>query len=639
MTEPEPQAAPPIHPLDPLRADEIERAVEIARTQGRFTEDARVVSVTLEEPPKRAVLGRSPDRSVERRARLIAYRPSEATTIEAVVSLTERRVSSWQDLDGVQPAILPDEYLEAESAVKAHPDFHAALRRRGIEDLDLVTVDPVPASNLADLDPGAGRLCAALPFLRPRPGGNSYARPIEGIVGLVDLGTGEVLEIRDNGAVPLPPEEGEYAADAVGRLRDAARPISITQPEGPSFAVEAHEVRWERWRLRVGFTAREGLVLHTVGYEDGDELRPILHRASFSEMAVPYGDPSPNHYFQAPFDIGENNIGTLANSLTLGCDCVGLIHYFDAVVADARGQAVVIPNAICMHEEDYGMLWKHTDFRTGEVEVRRSRRLVLSSISTIGNYEYGFFWYLYQDGTIEAEVKPTGILATAAVPPGEEPRHGTLIAPELSGLVHQHFFNVRLDMTVDGVHNSVYEQHAERTPAGPANPHGNAFESITRLLRSEADARRLIDPPSARSWIVVNHQRRNRMGQPAGYRLIPGANVQSLAGGVAGERAGFAEYHLWVTPHHPTERFAAGEYPLLSQVGDGLPRWTEANRSIVDTDLVLWYSMGYHHVPRPEDWPVMPVDYIGFTLKPFGFFERNPALDVPPSGAEGSCAQ
>jgi primary-amine oxidase len=615
------------HPLDPLSADEVARAVAVVRAEKGLDGDARFGSITLVEPDKR----KPAEENGGRRAELIIYDRATACTYEAIVSVTGGGLERWTPRPGVQSALTPEEYVEVEDLTKAHPDFQAALRRRGIDDLDLVTVDPIPTGNsgLPEESPER-RVCRTLAFVRPDPGGNSYGRPIEGVFGIVDLGRGEVVRMDDLGIVAVPDEEGEYRADRVGPLRADLRPVEITQPEGPSFTVEGNDVAWQKWRLRVGFTPREGLVLHTVAYEDSDRLRPILYRASFAEMAVPYAEPT--RYYQSPFDIGENYIGTLANSLALGCDCLGYIHYFDAVVSNGSGEPVLIKNAICMHEEDVGILWKHTDFRTGEVEVRRSRRLVISSVSTVGNYEYGFFWYLYQDGTIESEVKATGIVATQAVPPGAKPRFGALVAPGVNGMNHQHIFCVRLDLDVDGERNSVYEVHSETEPVGPENPYGNAWRSIRRVLRSESEAGRRVDPLSHRYWVVANPHRRNAVGELVGYKLMPGDNMVPLAQPDSSlcRRGAFATKHLWVTPYAPDERYPAGDYPNQHPGGAGLPEWTAADRSIEDTDVVVWYTMNYHHVPRPEDWPVMPVSTIGFQLKPQGFFDRNPALDVPP---------
>ena len=160
----------------------------------------------------------------------------------------------------------------------------------------------------------------------------------------------------------------------------------------------------------------------------------MLYRASIAEMLVPYADPKASSYRKNAFDLGEYGVGMMANSLAMGCDCLGTIRYFDGHMADSRGRLVTIKNAICLHEEDFGMLWKHTDWRTNQSEVRRSRRLAVSMVATVGNYDYGFYWYFYQDGTIQMEVKLTGIMNSTALKPGEPPRFGTEVAPQYSPL-------------------------------------------------------------------------------------------------------------------------------------------------------------------------------------------------------------
>ena len=617
------KAALQSHPLDPLDPEEIERTVAIVRAHHPGS-SLRFVSVALAEPAKDALLTWQPSSTLPRRAEVVVLAPAEETSYAGTVDLDAGAIHSWERLDGLQPAMVPEEYADIERLMLDHPDFRAALERRGITDLDLVCVDPLPAGAWGDHDYEGRRMCRALAWIRPYPDGNNYARPIEGIVGLVDLHRAEVLEVVDHGAVPLPPGLGEYRAH--GRaMREDLKPIEITQPEGPSFTVAGQLVEWQKWSFRIGFTAREGLVLHSLAYD----RRPILYRASYSEMAVPYGDPSKTRYVHCPFDIGENLVGTLANSLELGCDCLGEIRYFDATVCNGAGDAVEIRNAICMHEEDHGILWKHWDFRTEHTEVRRSRRLVVSSISTIGNYDYGFFWYLYQDGTIESEVKATGIIATAAVGPGETPRYGQVVAEGVNGMIHQHIFNVRLDFDLDGRQNSVYEVHSEPVDS----EYGNAFRAVKTLLRTEDESPELIDALRGRYWLIVNPESRNAIGDPVGYKLVPGENVGPLAepDGVFARRAGFAFKHVWVTPYAADERYAAGEYPNQRASADGLPTWIAQKRSIDNEDVVVWYTFGLHHLPRPEDWPVMPVHHIGFKLKPFGFFDENPALDVPPS--------
>ena len=408
--------------------------------------------------------------------------------------------------------------------------------------------------------------------------------------------------------------------------------LEIRQPAGPSFTVEGHEVRWQKWRFRIGFSYREGLILHEIGYADGGRERPILHRAALSDMVVPYGDPRPGYFHRNAFDAGEYGIGISANSLALGCDCLGEIRYFDAVVAGIDGEPMTIENAICLHEEDAGILWKHTDWRLGTCEVRRSRRLVVSFIATVGNYEYGFYWQFHQDGTLELVVKMTGVISNGAVDGGPVPPWGELVAPGVYGPIHQHFFNVRLDPGVDGPTNSVYEVDTVTDPVGPENPQRNAFRTRPTLLARESTAQRTVEPASARFWRIVNPTSRNRLGGPVGYRLVPGENVRPFAAPDASvsRRAGFMTKHLWVTRYDPAERYAAGDYPNQHPGGAGLPAYAAADRPLENAELVVWYTFGAHHVVRPEDWPVMPVVSLGFMLKPDGFFDRSPALDVPP---------
>jgi len=621
-----------LHPLEPLTAEEITATVHIVRTERNLHERVRFASITLHEPPKEAVLNFKQGDPVTRAAFIILLDNRDGATYEAIVSITEGKVTSWRHIPGVQPSIMLDEFFECEQAVKASPEFQEALRKRGITNVDLVMVDPWSAGHYEDGEQKPQRLSRALSWVRSDPNDNGYAHPIEGVIAVVDLNKMEVVQVEDYGVVPLPPTDGNYTPEAVGQMRTDLKPLEINQAEGPSFTINGHEVHWQKWHFRLGFTPREGVVIYTVGYEDQGKIRPILYRASLAEMIVPYGDPNPGHYRKNAFDVGEYGVGTLANALELGCDCLGHIHYFDAFMTDSHGNLMKLPNVICMHEEDYGILWKHIDWRTNQTEVRRSRRLVVSFIATVGNYEYGYFWYFYQDGTIQFEVKMTGIMNTGALPPGEKAKYGQLVAPQLYAPIHQHFFNVRLDMMVDGMNNLVYEVNTEAEPPGPANPHGNAYFAKATLLSTESEAQRVIDPLAGRYWKVSNPDVLNALGEPVSYKLMPGENVLPFAQPTSSvfKRATFATKHLWVTPYNSEERFPAGDYPNQHPGGAGLPAWTQANRSLENTNVVLWYTVGVHHIPRPEDWPVMPVTYYGFTLKPVGFFDRNPALDVPP---------
>jgi primary-amine oxidase len=298
-------------------------------------------------------------------------------------------------------------------------------------------------------------------------------------------------------------------------------------------------------------------------------------------------------------------------------------------IADEHGEPKVLKNAICLHEEDFGVLWKHTDMFNGMAETRRSRRLVISFFLTIGNYDYGFYWYLYLDGTIQLEVKTTGVLFTSSYV--TDSPYATEVAPGLGAPYHQHLFCARLDMMVDGTSNVVEELDVRRVPAGSENPHGNAFTRTVRRLSSEADAARVANPAVGRVWRIANPQSTNRLGRPVSYVLRPEGQPTLLSDpdSSIARRAAFATKHLWVTRYDPAERYPAGDQVNQHPGGGGLPEFVAKNRSLESEDLVVWHVFGATHFPRIEDWPVMPVEYSGFILKPSGFFDRNPTLDLP----------
>jgi primary-amine oxidase len=622
------------HPLEPLAKDEVILAVKILRDAGKVTPTTRFVSVSLKEPPKGFVHAFSGTETCPREAAAVLFDNGTNACFETEVSLTERTVMSWKHIPGVQPTMTSDEQIECEQAVLASPEFKAALKRQyGIEDTRLVMVDIWSAGNYGSEEDRTMRLARPLCFLRSDPTDNGYAKPIEGLRPVVDLNSMKVIRVEEYGYWPLPPQQCNYAAERRTEFRRDIKPLKIMQPEGPSFEVDGYQVRWQKWKFVIGFNGREGLTLNHLRYEDQGKLRSVLYRGSLSEMVVPYGDPAPQQARKNAFDAGEYGLGYCANSLELGCDCLGLIRYFDGQLCTSRGESLTVKNAVCMHEEDYGILWKHTDRRLNSPEVRRSRRLVVSSIATVENYEYGFFWYLYQDGNIQFEIKLTGILSLGALPQGEKSPFGTLVAPQLYAPNHQHFFNMRLDLDIDGAANSAYQIDVEGDEPGPANPFENAFRAKARLLRTEHEARAHLNLVTARTWKFVNPGALNAVGEPVGYKFMPGDNCFPFASKNAWwrKRAGFVDHHVWITPYSEDERHAAGNYPNQSQGGDGLPRWTGADRPLENTDLVLWYTFGHTHLARAEDYPVMPAAYIGFMLKPNGFFTENPGNDIPPS--------
>ncbi|KQR49832.1 tyramine oxidase [Microbacterium sp. Leaf161] len=622
------------HPLDPLTGAEIAAARAVLESAGLLGETVRVPMLLPDEPTKQELAAWTPGSPIDRRIDATLLDTATGVATEVVVSITRgevvRNVRVPNDAPPYgQPQYLFEEYERAAAIAKASPEWQAAMTRRGLADhMEFAFCGPLAPGYTGRADEVGRRVIRSLTFLKYDENDSPWAHPVEGLVVHIDLTAGSVIRIDDEGDVPVPAGHGNYYPEVQGAARTTLKPIEITQPEGPSFAVTGSLVEWENWSMRVSFNAREGLVLHDVAF-DG---RSVLSRASVPEMVVPYGDTAPGRFWISYFDAGEYLLGKNANHLELGCDCLGVIRYLDGYVADDHGHPVRIPNVVCMHEEDYGILWKHTDL-AGRSDVRRSRRFVVSYFSTIGNYDYGFYWHFYLDGSIEVVAKATGIVFAGAGEPGVRQKHATELAPGVFAPVHQHLFCARLDVAIDGDENRLFEIDAQRIPMGPDNPFGNAFTWSETQLSTESAAQRDADSSVARAWEVQSTSRTNHVGRPTAYHLIPQPTALLMADpeSSVAARAAFATRHLWATQHEQGQIWPAGRYPNAHQGGSGLPEYTAGDRSLDGEDIVLWHTFGLTHFPRPEDWPIMPVDYAGFWFKPNGFLDQNPAMGVPES--------
>ena len=626
------------HPLDPLDDVEIRAAVAAVRTHGGLDATAWFETIALDEPDKSQLRAFTPGDPSARRAFVACYEPSSNRTFDGAVDLASGKLLNWRHVPGAQARIVIEEFTEGGRIAKADPVFRAACAKRGI-DPDKLLVEAWAAGNFGIASEAGERLAYGHCWLPNASGDNPYGRPIANLHPVIDLRRRKVLRVDDFDAPPVPPDSGDIVLRE--GLRTDIKALEITQPDGPSFSVEGHLVRWQKWNFRIGFNGREGLMLYEIGYEDGGRVRPIMHRASLAEMVVPYGDPTGGNYRRNAFDAGEYGVGSLVDSLTLGCDCVGHIRYFDAWLHDWHGRPKQVKNAICLHEEDYGVLWKFSDYlaKPPRTTVTRSRRLVISSFATIGNYVYGFFWYFYQDGTIGVEVKATGVPFPTGGRVGADSPWGVTMADGVVGHAHQHVFSFRFDMSVDGDRNAVREVNFSGLPKGVGNPQGNAIRTEVTPLATEQAAQRTMDQATARYWAVVNPNSLNRHGKSVGYKLVPGINALPFLASDApvARRAGFMFKHFWATRYDRQELYPAGWYPNQHAGGDGLPAYTAKDRPLENENVVVWYTLNYHHLSRPEDWPVQPTVYASFHWMPEGFFDRNPALDVPPSKPVHCC--
>ena len=620
------------HPLDQITSEEINKAVDLCKSHQDFCEETVFISISLIEPDK-DLLRKGSDVELSRKLKIRGIDSNSDGGFESILDITNNQIISLDRVSNdAQVTYSMAEVFMAQELTKANKDYQEALEKRGITDLELIQIDPWPAGGIVHetIEPGH-RAFKTISFLKENKSDNAYAKPINGIISHVDLTLKKVTCVEDHGVVELPKAHGRYDADSQSELRDEPKKIDITQPEGPGYIIEGNLISWEGWELRASVNPDEGPVLHQVSLNG----RSILHRAALSDMVVPYGTADPMHSWKAVHDGTEYGFGSLVNSLTLGCDCLGEIHYLDANMLMFDGSVNTIENAICIHEEDYGIQWKHTDTNMmGANEVRRSRRLVISSIATIGNYDYGLFWYLYLDGTVQCEVKLTGIVGISSY---DESIHRDdqdfRISDELVSPIHQHLFCIRLDWDLDNGDNQLFETNIETLPVSKENPNGMQLSAVSTHLKKESEAKRDISPASSRVWKIVNPNKKNSLGLPVAYKLLPGNTPTLLAhhDSPPGKRASFSKHNLWATPFKAEEMAAGGQNSVMHSGQGGLDDITSSDRDISECDLVTWHTFGLTHTPRPEDWPVMPVEYCGFHLIPVGFFDRNPTINLPPS--------
>jgi primary-amine oxidase len=621
------------HPLDPLSPTEYQQTAAVLRRDQGVSNAWRFASIELKEPAKIDVKAWSAGDTVPRRSFSVLWNTETNETYEAVVDLIAESVESWTHIPDACPNFTIDEYHDVDHALHEHEGVLAALRERGITNPSLVLFDVWTYGKAVMPEQWRDRRLGWCDlWMRETPEGNPYAHPISGLKIIVDVNSLEVLEIEDHHDYGLPEVAGEYDPRLRGTQQRAdLKPLEISQPEGVSFSIDGNELRWQNWSMRLGFNFREGPVIYQVAFDDHGTRREIAYRMSFAEMVVPYRDPGFDHYRRTAFDIGEWGLGYMTTSLELGCDCLGEIVYLDAVVPDSRGEPLIIDRAICLHEEDNAVLWKHVDSDTG-AEVRRMRRMVVSVHATVANYEYLIYWRFYQDGNIECEVRATGLMVTTPMEKDDDSSpYGTKVDVRTYAPFHQHFLIAKLDLDIDGDENTVIEVDSVIEPINQDNPLGLAMSTQNTIIESESQSARDFKWESQRTWKVINPDKWNRHGSNTAYKLVPGAALPSLMDSSSPiyQRAPVIGHSLWVTAYDDNERWPAGDYPTQSRQDTGITRWIVEDAPLIGTDVVLWYVFGIHHITRIEDWPIMPVDTISFWLKPFGFFDQNPSLDAP----------
>jgi primary-amine oxidase len=626
-------AQAPVHPLDPIMPEEYAAIVEVLLREERIDDDSRLPRIQLREPPKRDVLAWRPGAPFQREALVVVKKGPQV--FEAAIDLREKLILEWTERPGVQPNLFPDEFNRAIDLTKAHPGWREAMRRRGFDTFEGVALMVLSAGEIGR-ENERGRRLARVVAHDGREVGNVYGRPIEGLVAVVDLNANEIVELIDAGETPISRAPVDIEALTPGPPRAALPETIAVKPNGHGFTMDGRVVTWDKWRFHFRFDARVGPIVSLATFAEGPADRSVLYQGSLAEMVVVYMDPSEGWCFRSSMDAGEFGVGRSSSALIPGVDCPDHASLFDAIVADEWGRPFLLPRAIALFEREPGEpLWRHAEAWTRSVESRPRRELVLRSISAVGNDDYIFDWVFQRDGALRVSVAAGGAPLARGdrsrrdVAPGERP-YGRLVEENLVAVNHDHFFSFRLDLDVDGEINSFVVDELRATRPRHASPRTSVWVAEPRILSGELEARLRRDPARPAIWRAINASRIGRSGRPVGYELRLPDPAAALVDpdDPAAARAGFAQQHLWVTPYSAAERYSAGDYPNQGPPDQGLPTWTARDRSIQDVDIVLWPTIGFHHVARTEDWPVQSFVRRGFELRPFDFFDRNPALDL-----------
>ncbi len=628
------------HPMDALTADEIKATTAILKADTR-TKDALYQLITLNEPPKPEVVAWKPGVPLRRAARVTAMQ--DKTVIEAVVDLGEKRVTQHVVRQGVEAPITLNEFTNGVDVALENAEFLAALKKRGFTDPKKLYCAPFSAGNYGIKAHEGKRLLKVGCFDTSRSTNNLFGWPIERLYALVELREKKVLQVVDYGVVPVAAQDMNFTEAAVGTLRPAENPTVMVQPKGSNFKLNGNEVSWGNWRFHVRMESRQGTVISLARWNNGGKERSVLYQGYMSEMFVPYMDAEYGWYSRTYFDMGEYGLGLLATPLKAGIDCPAFATFLTSTLNDDKGDPDERPNSICIFERNTGdPAWRHFEITNQTYEGRPGVELVVRMAAQLGNYDYLIDWVFNHSGEIEGRIGATGIDALKGVPSRtmrdatakEDTKFGTLVAPNLVAVQHDHYFNYRLDLDVDGAVNSFQKDVYRPVSLPPSNPRRSIYMVSPQVSEREGAVKGgahsghgAAGPVKLR---VINEAQTNGVGNHVSYEIVHSNHGHLIIDpkDPPARRAAFLRSDVWVTPYDPNERFAAGDFVFASRGLQGLPVWTKKNRSIRNQDVVVWINIGMHHLTRAEDLPVMPMVWHSFKVRPFNFHDRNPSIDL-----------
>ncbi len=636
------QAAGPWHPLDALTPQEIETAVSLLQQAGHADSATVFSAMTLAEADKQAVLAWTQGQPFTRKAFVVLRR--DRKTFEANVDLTAKKVLSHREVIGAQTSITQEEWSLARQITLDDKGWQNAMRARGITDFTKVACTPLPAGPREAGSAQSARVLKVPCFSLEHRLHPAHGRPIEGLVAVVDVDAKELVRLIDDGAkVEIGPPPATYGA-ASWSPRDPMKPVRNMLPAGSNISIRGtYQVAWQNWSFHLRADRRAGAIVSLVRYNDNGRARLIAYQMHVSEMFVPYAVPDPTWAFRGYLDAGELGLGYLISSLRAGADCPAQSYVIDLLMPSDKGGMFVAPKALCIFERATGNpAWRHYDAGTQRIAARPEIELVVRIIPTIGNYDYVIDYIFQPRGTIKLRAGATGLDAIrssdqAKVSPkqalAETPRD-TLIAPYTVAPFHEHFISYRIDLDIDGPKNL-----AVRDTLGVATENGNRV--VKRTIHAQpGEGPMAFQPDHAGNWRIANPNKTTALGYAPSYQIVHGHYQPPVDGqSPLFVRAGFARQPLWLTRQDPRETWAAGDYPVLSGGDTGLPAYVSDKDSVHNQDLVIWPTLSFRHVTRPEDFPVLPTLWHEIRLRPMHFFDRDPSHDLAPRFAKPAATE
>ena len=616
------------HPLDGLNKEELSQVINILAEKGHYTKGTTLLpEVTILEPTKAAVYAWKKGDAINRKAQIIARNGSK--TFEGIVDITNKTVPKWEEVKDIQSAIIMDDFMKAFEVWKTDKRVTDELEKRGYK-IEEVMGFPLTPGYFGAADSRENRLLKVWLVDIKDVKRNLFAKPINGITPIVDVNKNAVVDVYLTGDDARNDVPYDYDAESVGTKK--SKPVRMSAPEGNNYTFKDGMVEWDEWKFHTRMDKRQGLVISMASFSG----QSVAYQLSLNEMFVPYMDASEDWRYRSYMDVGEYGFGFLSTPLVIGGDVPHNATLLDVAIPADDGTAILYENVIGVFERNTGRpSWRHSEMMNETHETRPEVELVVRTIPVVGNYDYVIDYVFSAKGNLTVEVGATGMDAVKAAKAKTmsdptamfETKVGNLVAPNLVGVYHDHFLSFRIDLDVAGQKNTMITD--EIIPVNyPNSPRTSGWEVVEHPNLKEGP---ISDSKNGHDgfYRVVNKNVKNSLGQYKGYQILGHSHLSQLDDNdYPQKRAAWSKEQLWTTPYQKDELFPSGKYPNQSDGSEGILKWTAQNRSIDNTDIVCWYTLGFHHITLPEDWPVLPTMWHSFMIRPTMSFDKNPAIDV-----------